>query len=176
MNRIFHMTNPIIVPDGTIVNGFMNALDNTSNLEFDLLDSLSIAGGILAPHALSKIQILPLVTQNTFVLRGHLTVKMKDAHENTHYTLNLAFQQAALTKPGTFLQLINDTDETCELLYIITPSYVFELRDDKVQYDDSVVFDENWEMIESRGWQSPKPYNTPTEREAAIVRLKHKLQ
>jgi len=74
------------------------------------------------------------------------------------------------------LQLINETDETCEVLYIVTPSYVFELEGNKVVYDDSVVFDEGWEIIETPDWKPSKPYVTLRDREAAIARLRRKSQ
>jgi hypothetical protein len=176
MNHVFRMTNPIVVPDGSIVNGFLNSTDNTSGVDFGLVESLSIAGGLLIPGVRSKLQILPLVTQVTFVRRGQLTVKMKDRRVTHHYTLHLVQNQAALTKPGTFLQLLNETDETCEVLYIVTPSYVFEFEENKVIYDDSVVFDESWEAIETPGWMPSKPYTTLSDREAAIARLRRKSQ
>ena len=176
MNHVFRMANPIVVPDGSIVNGFLNSMDNTSGVDFGLVESLSIAGGLLAPGVRSKLQILPLVTQVTFVRRGQLTVKMKGRRVTHHYTLHLAQNQAALTKPGTFLQLLNESDETCEVLYIVTPSYVFEFEEGKVIYDDSVVFDESWESIETRGWVPSKPYATSGDREAAIARLRRKSQ
>lgn len=176
MDHVFRMKNPIIVPDGSIVNGFLNSMDNTSGVEFGLVESLSIAGGLLAPGVRSKLQIMPLVTQVTFVRRGQLTVKMKEEQTAHHYTLHLSPNQAALTRPRTFLQLINETDETCEVLYIVTPSYMFELDENKVVYDDSVVFDENWDIIETPGWKPSKPYVTLRDRETAIARLRRKSQ
>ena len=176
MDHIFRMTNPLIVPDGSVVNGFLNSMDNTSGVEFGLVESLSIAGGVLAPGVRSKLQIMPLVTQVTFVRRGQLTLKMKEDQTEHHYTLHLTPNQAALTKSRTFLQLINETDETCEVLYIVTPSYVFELEGNKVVYDDSVVFDESWEIIETPDWKPSKPYVTLRDREAAIARLRRKSQ
>jgi hypothetical protein len=167
------MKNPITVPDGSIVNGFLNSMDNTSGIKFGLLETLSIAGGQLAPGIRSKIQNMPLVTQVTYILRGQLTVKMKEEQTPQHYTLYLKANQAVLTKPRTYLQLLNESDEVCTVLYIVTPSYVFEFEENRVAYDDSVVFDEDWETIESSSWQ-PNPFSTLNDREAAIERLRHR--
>ncbi len=78
MNRIFRIDRGFQVPDGTIVSPFLNSKDSESDLPWDLIEGFSIAAGEIAPNSKSKIHIMSLVQQVTFVLGGKLEVCMKD--------------------------------------------------------------------------------------------------
>jgi hypothetical protein len=157
MNRVFTIEHGITVPDGTVVYPFLNPMDSTSGLPWDLIEGFSIAAGDIAPHSKSKIVVSPLVTQATFVLRGALDIHLKDPESPAPYVLNLVAEQAAIACPGTFFQLINGTDAPCRVLYIVSPPYVFEIDrpDGPPRYDDAVVFDEDWQALADQNWQPP---------------------
>ena len=175
MNRIFTPQKGIQVPDGTMVYPFINGLDRTYGLPWNSQEGFSIASGEIAPNRASKIHLMPLVTQVAFVLRGLLEVHMKDPESPAPYTLRVAPYEAILTRPGTFLQLINTTHLPVQVLYIVSPPYVFEMDESgKAVYDDAVVFDEGWEELKKLNWappglQSRRP--TPEARQEAIQRL-----
>ena len=115
---------------------------------------------------------MPLVTQVTFVRRGRLTVTMKGHEDATPYSLRLAPDEAVLTEPGVFLQLVNDESEPCDVLYVVSPAYVFEIGSDGVvAYDDSVVLDEDWNALAAAEWQLPRGAPTSTQRDASMRRL-----
>lgn len=171
MNRIFHMANPFRVPDGTLVSPFLNPKDVKSGLSFNLLDGFSLAAGTIEPRTRSKIHIMPFVTQVTFVRRGTLVVQMKATEDKTPYSLQLRADEAVLTRPGTFCQLINDSDEPCEVLYIVSPAYFFEVSGEDVTYDDSVALEEDWEELEASGWQPSRELPTEEQRREAEYRL-----
>jgi hypothetical protein len=97
---------------------------------------------------------MPLVTQVTFVLQGSLEIRMKDATVDTPYSHHLSAHQAVLTRPGTFFQLINASDTPCQVLYIVSPAYIFLLAPDgALIYDDAVVLDEDWQNLAASAWQ-----------------------
>ncbi len=174
MNRIFAIRDGFKVPDGTTVRPFLNAKDCMSRLPWDLLDDFSLSAGDIEPHSQSKIHVMPHVTQVTFVVRGELEIVMKDIQTRDPYTLRLAEQQAVITKPSTFFQLINSTDVTCRVLYIVSPPYVFDRQDGQILYDDTVVFDENWQALAQLNWQPPVLVTgrvTAEARQAALTRL-----
>lgn len=77
MNRVFSIDKSFRVPDGTLVYPFLNPKDSTSGLPWNLIDGFSIAAGDIEPGGQSKIQILPLADQVTFVLRGALELVLK---------------------------------------------------------------------------------------------------
>jgi len=161
MNRVFSIENPICVPDGTIVYPFLNPKDSTSGLPWDLLDGFSLAAGQIAAGVRSKIHLMPLVTQVTFVLSGSLEVRMKDPGGEARYAVQLGPEQAVITRPGTFFQLVNQTDEPCRVLYIVSPAYVFELDESgNVAYDDSIALDEDWAELARLDWQPAKLRDT----------------
>ena len=152
MRRIFSQRKGTQVPDGTKVFSLLNCLDSESGLPGNLLDDFSLAGGEIGPNRQSKIHVMPLVTQVTFVLRGHLEVCMKDPDGTGPYSLQVTAEQAALTRPGTFLQFRNPVHEPCRVLYIVSPAYIFLMEEGRVIYDDSVVLEENWEELERVNW------------------------
>ncbi len=174
MNRIFAIRDGFKVPDGTTVYPFLNAKDCVSGLPWGLLDGFSLSAGDIEPHSQSKIHVMPHVTQVTFVLRGELEIIMKDTQTRDPYTLRLAKQQAVITKPSTFFQLINPTGVTCRVLYIVSPPYVFDRQDGQILYDDTVVFDENWQALAQLNWQPSVLVTgrvTAEARQAALTRL-----
>lgn len=156
MNRIFTIDKGFQVPDGTIVSPFLNSQDSESDLPWDLVKGFSLSAGVIAPNSKSKIHIMPLVQQVTFVLSGKLKVCMKDVNTPDPYTLEVGENQAVLTPPGTFLQYINHTDFPCHTLYIVSPPYLFDMEKDQVFYDDSICLEEDWKELADRNWQPPR--------------------
>ena len=154
MNRLFTIENFVRVPDGTLVAPFLNSKDSNSGLPADLLGDISIAAGIIESGVRSKIHVMPLVTQITFVMQGTLEVYMKDSQIDEPYSKQLNAQQAVITQPGTFFQLINRSETACRVLYIVNPAYMFLLgTDGKLLYDDSIVLDEDWSGLIAAAWQ-----------------------
>jgi hypothetical protein len=171
MNRLFQIPTPHRVPDGTLVSPFLNARDNTSGLPLDLLEGFSLAAGTIEPGSQSKIHVMPFVTQVTFVRRGALTVRMKAEGDEQPYVLMLNPDEAIVTEPGTFLQIANDSSQACEVLYIVSPAYVFELADGRVFYDDSVVLDETWGQLAAANWRTARSLSTLDQRRQSEARL-----
>jgi len=179
MNRIFTIRDGFRVPDETTVYPFLNAKDCLSGLPWDLLDGFSLSAGDIEPKSQSKIQVMPHVTQVTFVVRGELEIVIKDAKSRDPYAFRLAEQQAVITKPSTFFQLINPADVMCRVLYIVSPPYVFDRQDSQILYDDTVVFDEDWQALAQLNWQPPVLVTgrvTAEARQAALTRLAGRAQ
>lgn len=175
MNQVFGIAQAFRIPDGTLVAPFLNPRDAKSGLPFTLLDGVSLSAGIIEPRSASKITIMPHVAQITFVRRGDLEVHMKGPADARRYSLALSADQAAITEPGTYLQLVNHSDRPCEVLYIVTPAYVHEETSRKeVLYDDSVIVEESWEALEAAGWRTAARLPGAEEREAAVKRLAEK--
>jgi mannose-6-phosphate isomerase-like protein (cupin superfamily) len=147
MNKVFEIAKPFRVPDETLVSPFLNSRDCMSSLPFNLLAGISMSAGVIEPHQQSRIHIMPHVTQITFVRHGDLVVKMKGPDDQEPYSQHVAVEQVVITERGTFFQLINDTDQPCEVLYIVSPAYLFEMTDDKVVYDDSLMVEESWQEL-----------------------------
>ncbi len=178
MNHIFTIKTGNRVPDGTIVHPFLNPQDSDSGLPFQLPEGFSIAAGEIAPRSQSKIHVMPLITQVTFVLSGQLDVIMRDQTTPDQYRLHLIPEQAAVTTPGTFLQLINAGAVTCRVLYLVNPGYVFLRENDQIIYDDALVFNEDWQMLAQVNWRPPslvKHKITPEARAAALKRIKERV-
>lgn len=171
MNRLFRIPVPRAVPDGTLVAPFLNARDSTSGLPFDLLDGFSLAAGTVPPQARSKIHVMPFVSQVTFVRRGTLTVRMKSPADHEPYVLVAQADQAVLTEAGALIQLINETQSPCEVLYIVSPAYVFEQHQGEVRYDDSLVLDAGWDELGLNDWQVTGAPPTIEARREALLRL-----
>ena len=117
MRRILRRGRGTTVPDGTRVYPFLNPLDSTNDLPLEPLSEASVALGELRPGQASKIHMHPLVR----VVRGRLSLRLKDRHSNTPYTLRLRAEDGAVVRPGTFLQLVNGSRTRCRVLYIVTP-------------------------------------------------------
>jgi hypothetical protein len=88
----------------------------------------------------------------------------------------LAEHQAALVRPGAFLQLINHSTFPCRALYIVGPAYVFDVDDQgKPLFDDAITLDETWDELAALNWLPPalRDANLTTEsRDAAINRIR----
>ncbi|MBL7186560.1 MAG: hypothetical protein ISS70_09550 [Phycisphaerae bacterium] len=97
---------------------------------------------------------MPSGTRVTFVRTGSLRIKMKAEFDVEPYDLELTADQAVVTAPGTLLQLINDTLESCHVLYIVSPAYLVLLNDDHVVYDDSIILGEDWDNVTCVRWNS----------------------
>jgi hypothetical protein len=153
LEKIFSMGKGVQVPDATKVFPLLNCRDSTSGLAWNLLEDFSLAAGGIGPRRHSKIHVMPLVTQVTFVLQGEVEAWMKDADQPAPYSLRLEAEQAILTRPGTFLQFRNHTPAPCRVLYIVSPAYIFLVEEGRVAYDDSVVLEEDWEELEKINWK-----------------------
>jgi hypothetical protein len=176
MNKVFEITKPFRVPDGTLVSPFLNSRDCMSGLPFDILAGVSISAGVIEPHQQSKIHVMPFVTQITFVWRGDLLVKMKGPDDQKPYLQPVAVAQAVITEPGILFQLINETDKPCEVLYIVSPAYLFEMAEDKVVYDDSLVLEESWNELEAADWHTRSNLPTLEERQNSEQRMLEKAK
>jgi mannose-6-phosphate isomerase-like protein (cupin superfamily) len=176
MNRVFEPRHFSIVPDGTEVSAFLNATDtNQPDLPLGALAEMSIAAGRVRPRLHSAVHVLPVVTQVTYVVAGELTVRMKERDASASYDLRVKAGQAVVTRPGTLLQLRNDGNAVAQALYIVSPSFVFELNAGAVVYDDAVVVAKSWKALEDRGDAVPAltipASETNARRDAAKRRL-----
>jgi len=159
MNRPFtiNSVSVIDVPDGTKVYPFLNAKDLTQDLEWDLLDGFSVVAGDIGPGISSKIHVHPVVTQVTLVIQGEITIRMKDPAEEKPYQLKLKPEQAVLTRPKTFFQLVNETRKNVRVIYIVSPDYLYEVDDNKKTiYDDAISLDLTWPQLAKTRWQIPQ--------------------
>jgi hypothetical protein len=96
---------------------------------------------------------------------------MKGPRDDDSYSLSIRTDEAVITEPGTFFQLVNDESESCEVLYIVSPTYLFEMSNEHVVYDDSVVFEENWDYLKSSGWRPAVQLPTIEQRQGAEHRM-----
>ncbi len=171
MNRLFKITKPFPADDGTLVDPFLNSKDSESGLSFDLLDGFSIAAGTIAPRTRSKIHVMPFVTQVTFVRQGAITVRMKGRLDSVPYPISVKTNEAIITEAGTLFQLENELDVSCEVLYIVSPAYLYEKSGETLVYDDSVVLEHEWDKLESVGWSLGRELPTKEQRLEAERRL-----
>ncbi len=164
-HRLFAIDKGFKVPDGTIVYPFLNSKDLESGLPWELNDGFSIAAGDIGPNQKSKIHLMPITSQVTFVLEGQLKIRMKEPDGAAPYTVTARQHQAVLTKPFVFMQLINDTQEECRVLYLVSPPYLFSKdKSGEIEYDDAISFDEDWSDLEEAGW---RPASLPSPQQAA---------
>jgi mannose-6-phosphate isomerase-like protein (cupin superfamily) len=155
VNNIFSAGEGFPVPDGTIVRSVLDpaALSRSTG---EWMEDISIAMGHIAPHTTSKIHLHPVVNQVTWVLSGKLTVQMKDPRSSGPYKLDVSVEQAVITRPGTFFQLINRSDADCQVLYIVTPAFVFVTdAGGEVIYNDAAVLDHGWDDLAAMEWTLP---------------------
>jgi hypothetical protein len=178
MNHVFRVTQGFMVPDDTMVFPFLNSKDSNANLPWDLVDDVSLAVGDIAPKSQSKIHVHPLCTLITWVVSGTLQIKMKEPTYPDPYTVSLTPQQAALTRPGTFLQHINTTNDLCRVLYIVSPAFVFVPADGEFAgYDDAPVIGSSWEELAGQMWRArvlERPMETVLARTQALAYLQSK--
>ncbi len=157
MNHVFTVTTGFTVPDETVVYPFLNSKDIKSQLPWDLSEGASLAVGEIAPVSHSKIHICPIVTLITWVIAGELWITMKDPVSPEPYTVQLQPEQAALTRPGTFLQHRNTQTVPCRVLYIVSPAHVFVVDEQQAfTYDDAIVTDADWLTLARQGWTIPE--------------------
>ena len=178
MNRIFEPFRYITVPDGTLVSAFLSATDSSQNgVPWGGLGDMSIAAGKVEAGVHSWIHVHPIVTQVTYVCAGKLAVRMKDKIDEEPYTLELKTGQAVLVRPGTLFQLRNDSNDRVEVLYIVSPSYVFEAGGEgkPPRYDDARLVAQTWEELAAASYDVPALEVNQTEarrlREASLRRL-----
>ncbi|MEW6057656.1 MAG: hypothetical protein AB1540_13680 [Bdellovibrionota bacterium] len=175
--RVFSAKNYFKVPDGTSVSPFLNSKDSLSDLPFDLLNGFSIAAGLVEANSKSKIHLMPHVLQVTYVTKGKLNCKMKEPSENSPKEYSLEEGQAILTPVNTFFQIENGSNAPAQVLYIVSPAYVFDADSSGVLYDDSVTVNEDWVDLERKKWKiTSLGYKLPSEkdRKLALTRISKK--
>jgi len=144
MNKVFESKGEFKIPDGTTISSLINPYDcNSENSNFKF-DDLSITTGVIKALSKSKIQVLPFVNQITYILDGQIKAIMKGLNDDNQYEIIAKRDQAFITMKNEFLQLINENDIDVKVLYIVSPSYVFEEIDGKIIYDDSIIVDYEW--------------------------------
>jgi mannose-6-phosphate isomerase-like protein (cupin superfamily) len=177
MNRKFRPRGYFTVPDGTEVSPFLNATDTQqSDVPWNGLAEMSIAAGRVRPRLCSSIHVHPIITQVTLLLSGNLSVRMKGKSDAEPYDLQLrAPGDAVVTRPGTLFQLRNDGDSVAEVMFIVSPPYVFEMEDGKVRYDDAVIVTQTWEELQAANYDVPalrySDYDVSAARAEAFRRL-----
>jgi hypothetical protein len=191
MNRLFECldTKFFKVPDGTLVNPFLNPKDIMSGLPWDILDGLSIAAGYIEAGIVSEIHVHPFISQITVLISGSLDIKMKDpGNMDPLYQVRLnlptrtgnpGFTTAAiLASPGTFFQLDNSHgSEPAQVLYLASPSYIFEpgeTTDAPPVYDDAVTMGRDWKRLADYNWNPPElsdPARSYASRQRTLQRL-----
>jgi len=193
MNQVFKCLpeNFFRVPDGTLVDPFLNPKDKMSGIPWGLLDGLSVTAGRIPPATTSDIHLHPFITQVTILLHGELLIRMKDAGNiDPPYSIRLELSgdeestktgiiSAVLTLPGTFFQLDNSLGkQSAHVLYISTPTYVFEpsksSTNDPPEYDDAITLGQDWDRLRQAKWNPPElsdPKRSFAARHQAIQRL-----
>jgi mannose-6-phosphate isomerase-like protein (cupin superfamily) len=156
MKRIFQQRGYFEVPDGTEVSPFLNATDaNQTDVPWGLIGEMSIAAGRIGPGVQSWVHVHPVITQVTYVVSGDLAIRMKDPSTTDPYDLELRPGQAVVTEPGTLFQLRNMSNAPAEVLYIVSPAYVFEMEGGEVAYDDAIMVAKSWEELEAKKYEVP---------------------
>lgn len=107
---------------------------------------------------------------------GRVTLRLRERGADESYDVELSASEAAVSEPGTLLQLRNDHDVVAEVLYIVSPSYAFEIDEGHPpRYDDAVPVADTWEDLEARGFDIPqwrKPaYEYRAEHDESMRRL-----
>ena len=172
MNRIFDPQSFITVPDGTEVSAFLNATDASQpNVPWGILGEMSIAAGRIGPGIESWVHVHPAVWQVTYVVSGMLRIRTKNATAVEEYELLLRTGQAAVVEAGTLVQLRNTGDVPADVLYIVSPSYVFELEDGKVVHDDAVLVVKSWEELATPPRPQISAYEAVASRAESMRRL-----
>lgn len=176
MNRVFEPRGYITVPDGTEVSAFLNATDESQpDVPWGALGEMSVAAGRIHPGRPSRIHVHPAVTQITYCVSGRLETRMREAGASEPYVLEVEAGQAVVSEPGTLLQLAAPGDEVAEVLYIVSPSYVFEMAGDRIVHDDAIPVADGWDEIEAKGEEAPTPSLTPYEARALRAEAHRRL-
>ncbi len=157
MKLIFEAKHFFPADDGTMVSPFLNSKDAKSDVPWNFLEGFSLAQGKLKPKQSSAIHVHPFVEHLTFVLSGKLELIIKDPEKSKEYTLKLGTHQAAITRPGSFHQLVNPLDSIVETLYIVSPPFQFEPgKSEKPVYTDAITVGESWETLKAQNWMPPQ--------------------
>ena len=177
------------VPDGTLVNPFLNPKDIMSGLPWDLLEGLSVAAGQVDPGIVSDIIVHPFISNVTVLLSGELKIWMKEPDDfGERYSRDLKLPEpsgkrgfnsvAVLAQPGTFLQLDNSHgSDPAQVLYLCSPGYIFEPGQSSEAapiYDDAITLGRDWERLADCNWNPPElhhPSRSYAARQRAILRL-----
>lgn len=164
------------VPDGTEVSPFLNATDvSQANVSWGALGDVSVGAGRIGPHRRSWIHMHPAVTQITYVTSGELLLIKKEAMGEPE-PIRLSVAEAAVSQPGDLIQLVNEADETAEVLYIVSPTYVFEPGEDSEPiYDDAVLVAERWEDVPMDLQADATGYEADARRAEALRRVAARL-
>ncbi|NML39689.1 cupin domain-containing protein [Chitinophaga sp. G-6-1-13] len=177
MNKIYRIENGVVVPDGTTVYEIIGPIQSKL-ARLPIIDAESLAYGELDPGEKSHVHVHPIITHLTWVVSGTLTVGMKDAASNDMYYIEVKERETVLTQPGTFFQLINNSDKQCQVLYIVAPAFIFEVNEQgEVLYNDQIVLDLSWDQLRQQHWQIPELQDIAkitAAREASLQRLKQK--
>lgn len=156
-DRVYKIEEGVEVPDKTMVFPILDP-EQQRKAGLEIFEPMSLAMGELEYKETSSIHVHPIISHLTWVLSGQLQVKMKD-HEHTEaYTIDVDANQAVLTKPGTFFQLINRGVDTCKILYQCAPAFVFDMDENgTVFYNDAIVLENySWEKLKSLNWDIPE--------------------
>ena len=137
MKRVFVSPDFFRVPDGTLVSEMLR-----------VGEGFNLGLGVVEPATNSKIHLHPFVTQVTYVCSGRLVVWMCGPQDEKPYSLELLKDQACLTEPDTFFQLVNPAYEPCQVLYIVSPPFLYEADSaGNIVYNDALVLDGSWEDL-----------------------------
>ena len=190
MNRLFTARDSgfFKVPDGTLVNPFLDPTDGMSGLPCELVDGPSVAAGQVNPGVVSEIHVMPFVSQITVLLSGKLVIRMMEPQAgDPPYEIDLELPKgglgpgfaaaAVITPPGTLFQLDNASgSEPARVLYVVTPSYVFEPgpAGEPPVYDDAITLGNDWAALgdsEKVTTALADPTRSRTARHAALQRI-----
>lgn len=156
MNRIYKIDKGVVVPDGTMVYEIIGPVQS-SGAGLPIIEEQSLAFGVLDPTEKSSVHVHPIISHLTWVISGKLTVGMKDKRSSEMYFIDVAPMETVLTEPGTFFQLLNNGDEVCKVLYMVSPAFIFEVDSEgNVVYNDQIVLNFGWEELAKRNWKIPE--------------------
>lgn len=155
MNRIYKIENGVVVPDGTMVYEIIGPVQSQA-ARLPIIEEQSLAYGELDPGEKSAVHVHPIISHLTWVISGTLTVGMKDKRSTEMYYIEVAPMQTVLTEPGTFFQLLNNGDQICKVLYMVSPAFIFEVVGGNILYNDQIVLDFGWDELAKRNWKIPE--------------------
>jgi hypothetical protein len=100
---------------------------------------------------------------------------MRDKEGGRPYDLTLKARQAVAVQPGTLFQLRNDGRRTVEVLYIVSPSYVFDQEGSgPPRFDDAELVAKTREETAASGYDLshlPTLAEARKQRDASLRRL-----
>ncbi len=150
MTDSYRPGNYLHLPDATQLSAFLNPTDSTSDVPWQLTGDVSIAAGVISPQSRSRVHVLPLVTQTTYVVSGSLELWMRAPDAAAPDRTLVDAGAAAVTPKGTLLQICNVTDAPAHVLYICSPSFVFEASEGSApRYDDADIVADDWSEVDA---------------------------